>query len=74
MTTIIERDIYHSDSGAETSAVTLLVAIVAVVLIGGLTLYALRVFPNAGSNTGGSMKIDVSTPAVTDPPPTTPAQ
>ena len=41
MATIIERDVHHVDAGTDSSAVTLIVAILAIVLIGGLALYAL---------------------------------
>ncbi len=76
MATVIERDVHHTDAGTDTSAVTLIVAILAIVLIGGLALYALQVFPFANNNAGGgSMNIDVNTPVVPDPTPTpTPVQ
>ena len=56
MATVIERDL-RPEPAADSSAVTLIVAVLAIVLIGGLALYALQVFPFAGRNAAGSTNI-----------------
>lgn len=74
MATIIERDVHHADAGTDSSAVTLIVAILAIVLIGGLALYALQVFPFAARDAGTPINVEVNMPSIPDPVPTTPAQ
>ncbi len=55
MATIIERDIHHSDAGADSSAMAIIVTIVALVVIAGAALFFFRVLParNAAPANGG---------------------
>lgn len=65
MATIIERDVHHGSDADASSAVTTIVAVLAVVLILGFVLYALQAFPFAANN--GGTNIDVDLPNVTAP-------
>lgn len=66
MATIIERDVHHRSDADTSSAMSTIVAVLAVVLIVGFALYALQAFPFAANNTG-TTDIDVDLPNVTTP-------
>ncbi|MBP9773303.1 MAG: hypothetical protein KBD00_01580 [Candidatus Peribacteraceae bacterium] len=66
MTTIVERD-----TNTSSSAMTMIVAIIAIAAIIGIALYALNMFPGLMRTTPGSdnnpINVDVNTPAPTNP-------
>jgi len=65
MATIIERDVHHRSDADTSSAMSTIVAVLAVVLIVGFALYALQAFPFAANNTGTDVNVDL--PDVTTP-------
>lgn len=79
MATIIERDIHHAhDAGSDSSAVTMIVTVVALLAIVGFALFFFRLLPfgtaTDTNNNRGSTTIDVRLPTqqapTTTPTPT----
>lgn len=64
MATIIERDVHHHSDGTNndaSSAMTVLIMIVAIAVIAGLALFALRAYPfNSGAPATGSNPVDIN--------------
>jgi hypothetical protein len=73
MTTLIERDIHH-DHGADNSAGTMLVAVVAIAIVVGLLFFVLRMSPNAAPASGSTTPINVDVTQPITPAPANPAQ
>lgn len=72
MATIIEREVHHShDAGNDSSAATLVVALLALALLAGFALYFFRLFPfqgTAADTDRGTINVDVDMPTGTPAP------
>ncbi len=63
MATIIERDIHHSDAGSDSSAMAIIVTIVALVVVAGIALFFFRVLPfQNAAPANGAININAGIP------------
>jgi acyl dehydratase len=71
MATIIERDVHGSGAAEGMSLISMMLALIAIAVVGALALYAFRFGAPVptGSNPGGSVNVDVNggTPQNTNP-------